>query len=179
MNIIYLSWPSFQVDLAIAQTYLKSNLSSNYDGLIADTNNLGVLFKNDYSDADNTVVTSYWSSATAQTFQPTQSEQVQLAISNAMQFGTQLLVQYATQNVLAGITQAGKTQSVMDYCHELAHCLITGSLYAAISQITVMIADTGTAKTNLSPFITNNTLYTFMNKIQTYLGLPLTPNPGS
>lgn len=179
MNSITLIWPNFHVDLGIVQTYLKANLSSNYDGLVANPESLLILFHTDYSDADNTVVQNYWSAANAQTFQPTQNQQVTLAISMAMQFGTQMLIQYATQNVLLGVTQAGKTQAVMDYCHELAHCLITGSLYAAINQILVMIADTSQTKANLAPFVTNNVLYAFLNKVQAYLGLPLTQNPGN
>jgi hypothetical protein len=176
---ITLTWPSFNVDVSIAYTYFKANLSSNFDGLVGQPADLLVIFKTDYADADNTIVQNYWSSATAATFQMPVNQQVTNAIGAAMEFGTQMLVQFATQNVMTGITQSGKTEAVMDYCHELAHCLITGSLYAAINAINVMIADTSSTKTNLSPFITNNVLYTFLNKIQTYLGLPLTANPGS
>ena len=176
---ITLAWPSFNVDVSIAYSYLKSNLSSNFDGLVGQPGDLLVVFKTDYVDADNTIVQNYWSSATAATFQASPSQQVTNAIGAAMEFGTQMLMQFATQNVMAGITQSGKTQACIDYCHELAHCLITGSLYAAINQINTMIADTSTTKANLSPFITNNVLYVFLNKVQTYLGLPLTANPGS
>lgn len=176
---INLTWPSFNVDVALAYTYLKANLSTNFDGLFGTPTNLTVVFKTDYSDADNTIVNTYWSTATAATFEPTTAQQVSYAIGEAMSFGTAVLNDFATQNVLSGITQAGKTQAVMDYCHELTHCLITGSLYAAIGQINDMIADTTSTKTTLSPFITNNILYTYLNKIQTYLGVTVTPNPGS
>lgn len=179
MNTIQLLWPTFTVDVSVVHAYFKANLSSNYDGLVCDPKFLNVIFKTDYVQADSDAVNNYWNSITAQMFQPTPMETVSLAIGEAMQFGTQLLVQFATQNVIAGITQSGKTQAVMDYCHELAHCLITGSLYAAINQLNVMIQDTGSTKTALSPFITNTVLYDFLNKIQTYLQIPLTQNPGT
>jgi hypothetical protein len=99
-------------------------------------------------------------------------------VQNAISFGQALIVQFATQNVMAGITQAGQTQAVLDYASDLYTYLSTGSLYVAISEINVMIADTSSTKTALAPFITNDILYTYMNQIQGYLGLALTPNPG-
>lgn len=99
-------------------------------------------------------------------------------VQNAIVFGQSLTVQFATQNVMAGITQAGKTQAVLDYAADLYTYLSTGSLYVAITEIQTMIADTSPTKTALAPFITNDILYAYMNQIQGYLGIPLTPNPG-
>lgn len=109
----------------------------------------------------------------------TPAQIVSSAIQNAQQFGEQLMVQYATQNVLQGITQAGKTQAVANYLVNVSYYLDSGSLYAAINEINTLIADTSSTKTGLSPFITNNILYTYLNLIQTYLCLPTTTNPGS
>lgn len=97
----------------------------------------------------------------------------------AMGFGQQLTVQFAVANILAGITQAGQTQAVMNYTTTLSQCLNTGSLYAAITNINTMIADSSSTKTALAPFITNDILYSYLNQIQTYLGIALTTNPGS
>jgi hypothetical protein len=99
-------------------------------------------------------------------------------VQNAIIFGQSLTVQFATQNIMAGITQAGQTQNVLNYTRDLYMYLNTGSLYVAISEIETMIADTSSTKTSLAPFITNDILYTYLNQIQGYLGLPLTPNPG-
>ncbi len=106
------------------------------------------------------------------------SEYFQKIVTNAMAFGNQIVVQGATRNIMMGITQAGKTIDVMSYTSQLVSCLVTGSLYAAITQINTMIADTSDTKANLSPFITNSALYSTLNQIQSYLGIPLTPNPG-
>jgi hypothetical protein len=99
-------------------------------------------------------------------------------VQNAIAFGQSLTVQFATQNIMAGITQAGQTQNVLNYTTDLYMYLNTGSLYVAISEIETMIADTSSTKTSLAPFVTNNILYTYLNQIQGYLGLPLTSNPG-
>ena len=182
-------------------------------------------------------------------------EEYTALVQAAMDFGQALTVQYATQNVMAGITQAGLTLAVLTYTTDLYNYLSTGSLYVAITEIGTMIADTSSAKvgahasaidtmdspnitltantlgtkgnsitlifdgastistivgnwnttnpTNqvsysgssevvpaaqtialsgglptLSPFVTNDILYAYMNQIEGYLGLPLTPNPG-
>ncbi len=109
----------------------------------------------------------------------TATQATEAAIQAAMQFGQNLILEFAAANVLAGITQAGQTQAVLDYTSNLTTCLTTGSLYAAIGDIEAMISDTSTTKANLSPFITNNILYNYLNQVQTYMGLPVTPNPGS
>lgn len=92
----------------------------------------------------------------------------------AIAFGQQIIIEFAVANVLAGITQAGKTQAMIDYSSNLYTCLSTGSLYAAIDEINIMIADTSDDKVNLYPFITNDILTMYKNQIQAYLGLPLT-----
>jgi hypothetical protein len=89
------------------------------------------------------------------------------------------MIQFAVANTMAGITQAGQTQAVMNYTADLAQCLSSGSLYAAMTDIEVMIADTSSTKTSLSPFITNAILYSYLNQLQAYLGVTVTPNPGS
>lgn len=102
----------------------------------------------------------------------------QAIVANAITFGNSIIVQAAARNISMGITQAGQTLNVMNYTDGLITCLVTGSLYEAMTQLSTMIADTSTTKTSLSPFITNATLYATLNQIQTYLGIPLTTNPG-
>jgi len=103
----------------------------------------------------------------------------QSLVSEAMAFGNQLILQFAAQNIAAGITQTGQTLNVINYTTNLSASLSSGSLYVALVQIETMIADTSSTKISLSPFITNDILYSFLNQIQTWLEIPLTPNPGS
>lgn len=105
-------------------------------------------------------------------------EEYTALVQAAMDFGQALTVQYATQNVMAGITQAGQTQAVLTYTTNLYNYLSTGSLYVAISELENMIADTSETKAALAPFVTNDILYTYLNQIQGYLDIPLTVNPG-
>lgn len=98
-------------------------------------------------------------------------------VQAAINFGNTIIVQFATQNVMSGITQAGKTLPLLGYCSNLYLYLSSGSLYVAISELQRMIDDTSDDKAELAPFITNSILYSYMNKIQSYLGISLTPNP--
>jgi hypothetical protein len=102
----------------------------------------------------------------------------QALLQEAASFGLQLANTFAATNAQMGITQAGLTGAVLSYTNNLYSAITTGSLYEAITIINAMIADTSSTKTNLSPFITNDILYSYLNQIQTWLEIPLTPNPG-
>ena len=110
---------------------------------------------------------------------PTTQQRVSSAIQSSIDFGNALMLEFSTDNVLKGITQAGQTQAVANYLANLLNYISSGSMYAAITEINNLIADTSTTKQNLSPFITNDVLYAYLNKIQAFLNLPLTANPGS
>jgi hypothetical protein len=101
--------------------------------------------------------------------QPTMEEIVGKKIVDAQTFGQALLKEFATENVLMGITEAGKTIQVTDYLHKLSHYIMTGSLYAALTEIDVIISDTN--KSDLDPFVTNDRMNIYKEKIQRYLGL--------
>lgn len=93
------------------------------------------------------------------------------AIDRARVFGKSLTERFSVENVAMGITQAGKTRSLVLYCQSLLLLLETGSLYAAIDELNVLLADTSQAKADLSPFITNDRLNAAKNEILAYLGL--------
>lgn len=105
---------------------------------------------------------------------PTAQQVAEEEINDACNFGQALITQFAAANALAGITQSGQTLAVISYTADLSQCLYTGSLLAAITLLQGMIADSSEAKTACSPFITNAIIESYMNQIQTYLGIPLT-----
>lgn len=105
---------------------------------------------------------------------PTVTQIVDAAILSAIQFGTGLADQYKRENVFMGITQAGKTHDVLKYLHFAVHCMESGSLYGAIDEINILIADTSDTKAALSPFVTNDRMTYYKNAIQAYLKVPLT-----
>jgi len=89
-------------------------------------------------------------------------------VSDAMKFGEELIVEFASENVLLGITQAGKTKDVSDYLQNLDRYLRSGSLYEAKNEIQSLISNG--LDVNLEPFINEERLSDFSSKIDSYLG---------
>lgn len=102
---------------------------------------------------------------------PTGSEIVNGIVERAKAFGESVAKEFKTENVLMGITQAGKTVAVTKYMHWIEHHTLAGSLYAALEEIAVKKAEG--LPSDLAPFITTERLTAFENKIKTYLGIPL------
>lgn len=95
------------------------------------------------------------------------ADEVKIVVSNAITFGNNLIVEFASENVVMGITQAGKTKDVADYLSDLMRYVQTGSLYEVINEVDRLIA-TG-LPVNLAPFITEARLISFKQKILNYL----------
>lgn len=103
---------------------------------------------------------------------PTIQQIVDKKLQDAVAFGEAIMDEFAINNILAGITQYGKTKTVTDYCHKLSHYISTGSLYAAVDEIDNMLADTvNRGILGLSPFITDDVLNYYKTKMKTYLGI--------
>jgi hypothetical protein len=94
---------------------------------------------------------------------------VEKAITDAMSFGTQCLREFSAENVLLGITAAGMTGTVLTVLQGVMQALLAGSLYEALSRIkSISSADyDGT-------FLNATRVLKFINKIEAYLGIPLT-----
>jgi len=95
------------------------------------------------------------------------SETVRRIISNAMQFGNELMITFAAENVLMGITQLNKTKDVSDYLANVTRYIQTGSLHEVINEVNRLIAN-GLPE-DLAPFITETRLLQFKQKILDYL----------
>lgn len=165
--LIRLEWKEFPVNLEKVNTHFRSTLSSNFDGLRCDSENMNVDFKEDYSEDDETLVSNYWASINSHSFDITIQEIVFSKINDAIVFGNRMIVQAAVENVLLGITQAGKTKDVSDYLSNLQMYLRSGSLYAAISEIDTLKA--GSIPSGLSPWVTSARLDTYKTQIQAFL----------
>jgi hypothetical protein len=90
------------------------------------------------------------------------------AIQNAMNYGQQVMKEFAGENVLLGITQDGMTGTVRKNMSEVILALTTGSLYDAIDEARAIPEIQKDVK-----YITNARLLAFINKIESYLGVPL------
>jgi len=93
---------------------------------------------------------------------------VSVLIQNAKLFSTTLMNTFIQENVVMGITQAGKTKEVADFLQKLQFYLGSGSLYAARTEI-INLVDGGIPE-NLSPFITEERMNDYKSKIEDYLG---------
>lgn len=93
---------------------------------------------------------------------------VQSAVSAAISFGQKLMSDFVTENVMLGITQAGKTKAVRQAFVEVMSALQTGSLYDAIDEAKLIPLE---AKDPV--FVTDARILSFVNKIETYLQIPL------
>ena len=98
---------------------------------------------------------------------PTTSQIVMAKIVSARQFGEQMISEMAAENVLLGITQAGKTNAVRKASSEVINALQTGSLYDAIAEIRAIPSESKDAI-----FLSDARLLVVVNKIETYLELP-------
>lgn len=104
-------------------------------------------------------------------FQPSIPTGVQIVskiIEDAIVFGNSLIVEFAAENVIMGITQDGMTGTVRKRMEQVILALSTGSLYDAISEAKAIPEQDKDTK-----YITNARLLQFVNKLETYLQIPL------
>lgn len=99
-------------------------------------------------------------------------------------FVRDLINDFAAENITLGITQAGKTGHVLGLFSKpypcpsitlpisLKNCFDTGSLYSA-RDVIQYVRNNPMEYAGLSPFITDARLLAMKNKIETFLGLPL------
>lgn len=93
---------------------------------------------------------------------------VENAIGAAIAFGNQLVISFAAENVLMGITFFGKTTDVRRATADIVSALQTGSLYDAMAACRAIPVESKD-----SMFVTDGRLLNFINKIETYLNQPL------
>lgn len=96
------------------------------------------------------------------------SKTVEGAITAAKEFGSKLVLEFSAENILLGITQAGMTGEVIQKLTGVLGAIQTGSLYEAINLLKAVPPEDYDAT-----FITTSRLLSFCNKIEAYLGLPL------
>jgi hypothetical protein len=93
---------------------------------------------------------------------------VQEAIQDAINFGLICIKEFSAQNVLLGITQSGMTGVVLTHLHNVMQALMAGSLYEALSRVrAINPADYD------GVFLSETRILVFINKIEKYLGLPI------
>lgn len=151
------------LDYSIRQ---NSVLSSIFEGLSQDNNSsdfnchfLLSLTVEQIQELENIILTHNGYPPTALS--------AQNAIKNAINFGNQLIIEFASENVLMGITQAGQTKAVADYLVDVTRYAQTGALYEVINEVDRL--STAGLPPELAPFITQTRLDEFKQKILDYL----------
>jgi hypothetical protein len=89
-------------------------------------------------------------------------------LAPAVAFGETLINDFTAENIMLGITQYGMTAVVLERMGAVLSALQTGSLYDAIVKVRQIPQSDYD-----SIFITVPRLLAFINKVETYLGLPL------
>lgn len=167
---IGLEWKPFLVKLDKMHRHLKE-VCSDYDGMIASETELKVMLTS-YNEADIIRVDDYWESLTEQTeselTQYELSQNVKNIVAGAMHFGNELMVEFAAENVMMGITQTGKTKAVADYLADATRYLISGSLYEVVNEVDRLLAE-GIPQ-ELAPYVTVERMTGFKQKILGFLG---------
>lgn len=104
--------------------------------------------------------------------------------SSVFPFVKNLITSFAAENIAMGITQAGKTGAVLGMFarqhnvnndgipFSLKDAFDTGSLYEAL-KVLQFIRNDSNLYTGMSPFVTDARLLQMKNKIETFLGVPL------
>jgi hypothetical protein len=94
-------------------------------------------------------------------------DHVKRSIREAMEFGSGMIVEFAAENVLLGITVESKTGEVLDKLSGVMLAVTSGSLYDAIAKIRAIPSESYDSK-----YITAARMLAFINKVEDYLGVP-------
>jgi hypothetical protein len=149
------NWVSDVIELSIDDIRLPDNLSANDGWMFMTDSQLSdykIQYKSEYD---------IWYSAMKA---PSLQNKITNRILQAMEFGKQIMAEYAAENVLAGLT-IPQIQDILLRTAKIQSDLMTGSLYTALVEIDLVQTD--------DTVITPTKVKEFRNKIQTYLGLPL------
>ena len=93
----------------------------------------------------------------------------QKIVSDCMDCGNQVILQWGALNIEGGMYAAGQTVAFLAYVGQLFQLLSYGYLNDAMDAMNVMVADTGPTKAGLAPFLTDDILIDFQSQIQTCL----------
>lgn len=94
---------------------------------------------------------------------------IQQAIADAMAFGQKILIDFRAENVAMGVLQDNMTGWLLNKLSSVMDAVLTGSLTEAIARLKAIPTVEYDGK-----YMTVPRMIAFINKIETYLGLPLT-----
>ena len=173
MYSIDLQWKNFSVDLASVEASVKSIAAdSGYAGNSADSD-LTLWFTQDPASHIQ-AIHAYWDGIVSTSPEAVAYAQaatklvVSTKVSAAIAFGNKMIIDFATENLLMGIDTDNQTDHVLDLMAPTMAALQSGSLNSAVRRLkSVPVASYD------SKYITANRLLQNVNKIEKFMGLPL------
>lgn len=119
-------------------------------------------------------IQAYWDAIDAQSSEATgyiqkaQKAVVKAQVAAAIEFGRRMIEDFATENVMMGITADNKTEEVLDIATPMMNALQSGSLTVAIKRAKAIPEQDYDVK-----YITAARLLSYVNKMEAFMGLPL------
>lgn len=89
------------------------------------------------------------------------------SIRSMKRFGENIMDEYAAENMVTGITAAGKSEAVLDYFDDVMQALKTGSLDVVIRKLSAKL--TAGVPAELSPFVTEFKIQQMISRIVRFL----------
>lgn len=104
---------------------------------------------------------------TAHSGQPPAKAAIVDMMRGIMKFSNEMFLDFVSDNIMMGITQAGKTKAVADYLINVERYARSGSLYEVVNEIDALILAGVPAE--LSPYVTEARLLSLKQQVLDYL----------
>ena len=147
----------------LKQEIESSNISKVVESVVEAGDEFAIVFSQNLTTEETNTLTNLVTSHNFFTVE----EEVKLKVSEAIKFGQELIINFASENVIMGITQANKTKDVADFLSNLMRYAQSGSLYEVINEIDRLKFEG--LPVDLEPFITESRLDTFKQSIIDFL----------
>lgn len=100
-----------------------------------------------------------------------QIDKLRREVAIAISTGQRIVREFIEENIVLGITEAGKTKAVRKAMSEVVSCLYTGAFFDAIDELRSIPAE---LKDGV--FISDARILQYINKIEEFCGIPLSEN---
>lgn len=170
---INLPIPAFSVDMPTVEAWVRANAGANYAGVSVDYD-ISLHYTVQPDDATIAAVQAYWAGLTTASPEATnftlnaQKAAIAKQVAASQVFMNNLLVQFNTENLILGIDADNMVDEVLTVMAPVLVAMQSGSPTSAIKRAKAI--PTGSYD---SKYVTAARLLAYCNKIEAFLGLPL------
>lgn len=147
------------------QELKSSSISTRYDGIQSSGDQIKILTTIELDETEYDVLEDI---ITNHTISQSLKQIVKQKRAEAQDFGRLIYDQFIEENIALGITHLGLTSHIRKSCREISDAILSGSLYDAILEISLLDPQTLDEQ-----IMTAARLLSFRNKIETFLQVPL------